>query len=85
MLHPVVDCLKGFGYTVKPQPLFVDETGQRWGCVLAMRKDQTLRVHERIYDSAGQQWTDVSSWYWAALLGKTTGPWWAVTVAERQD
>ena len=85
MLHPVVDCLKGLSYAVKPQPLFVDEAGQRWGCVLAIRKDQTLRVRERIYDSTGQQWTDVSSWYWAALLGKTTGPWWAVTVAERQD
>jgi hypothetical protein len=25
---------------------------------------------------------DASSWYWAALLGKSSGPWWAVTTIE---
>jgi hypothetical protein len=83
MLHPAADCLQGLGYAVTPQPLFVDEANQRWGCVLAVRHDQKIRVRERIYDGAGKEWTDVSSWYWAALLGKTTGPWWAITVAER--
>jgi hypothetical protein len=29
-------------------------------------------------------WTDVSSWYWQATMSKTSGGWWAVTVAERQ-
>ncbi|HEX4945609.1 MAG TPA: hypothetical protein VFZ34_02950 [Blastocatellia bacterium] len=83
MLHPASDCLQGLGYTVKPQPLWVDNEGQRWGCVLALRRDQTIRVRERIYDAAGHEWTDVSSWYWAATFGQTAGPWWAVTVAER--
>ena len=37
-----------------------------------------------IYSARGDQsWTDVSSWYWQALLGKTHGPWWAVTVTEK--
>jgi hypothetical protein len=84
MLHPASDCLQGLGYSVKPQPLLVDETARRWGCLLAIRHDQTIRVRERIYDNAGNEWTDVSSWYWAAVLGKTSGPWWAVTIAERQ-
>ncbi len=84
MLPPASDCLQGLGYSVKPQPLFVDENTQRWGCVLAIRHDQMIRVRERIYDNAGNEWTDVSSWYWAAVLSKTSGPWWAVTIAERQ-
>lgn len=83
MLHPASDCLQGLGYVVKPQPLFVDETGQRWGCMLGTRHDQTIRVRERIFDSTGHEWTDVSAWYWAATLGQTTGPWWAITIAER--
>ncbi len=83
MLHPAADCLQGLGYAVTPQPLFIDAANQRWGCVLAVRHDQTIRVRERIYDGAGREWTDVSSWYWAALLSQTNGPWWAVTIAEK--
>jgi hypothetical protein len=30
------------------------------------------------------EWTDASSWYWAAILGRTRGPWLAVTVATAQ-
>jgi hypothetical protein len=49
---------------------------------------ESLRVLERIYSSSenqtGQDWTDVSTWYWQALLGKTGGPWWSVTVTERR-
>lgn len=87
LLHPATDCLKGAGYLVRPLPLSVDEAGQRWGCLEAKRQAgeiiQTIRVRERLYDSAGHEWTDVSAWYWAALSGQTSGPWWAVTVAER--
>ena len=31
----------------------------------------------------GGSFCDVSAWYWAASLGRTRGPWWAVTVVER--
>jgi hypothetical protein len=84
MLHPASDCLQGLGYAVKSLPLFVDEEGQRWGCMEGRRRDQTMRVRERIYDNAGQSWTDVSAWYWAAVLAQTDGPWFAITIAERQ-
>jgi hypothetical protein len=84
LLHPAADCLKGSGYLIRPLPLEIDNAGNRWGCLEAQRGDQTIRVRERIHDSAGNSWTDVSSWYWAALLGKTRGPWWAITVAERK-
>jgi len=33
-------------------------------------------------DGRGGHWTDVSAWYWSALLGSSEGPWWALTVAE---
>lgn len=83
-LHPAADCFRGLGYRVRPLPVRVDERGQHWGSFAANRDEETLRVYERIYETNGaQSWTDVSSWYWRALLGQTHGAWWAVTVAER--
>ena len=43
---------------------------------------EALEVRERITDTNGRGWTDVSEWYWNAIGGKTEGPWWAVTVLE---
>jgi hypothetical protein len=84
-LHPASDCFKGLGYSIKPLPARVDPAGRRWGSFEARRGDEALRVHERIYDSADKEsWSDVSSWYWQAMMGKASGGWWAVTVAERQ-
>lgn len=80
-LHPAGDCFKANGYALVPLPISVQD-GQRWSGFTAARGAQKLEVRERIYDAAGAQWSDVSSWYWAAQLGKTTGPWWAVTVAK---
>lgn len=82
-VHPAGDCFRGIGYTVKPQPLIQDARGNGWGAFVATKKNSVLKVQERIYDEQGNNWTDISSWYWAALFGKTRGPWWAVTVAER--
>jgi hypothetical protein len=84
-LHPASDCFKGSGYSIKPLPAHVDPAGHRWGVFEARRGDEALRVYERIYDSAdNESWSDVSSWYWHATMRKTSGGWWAVTVAERQ-
>lgn len=84
-LHPAQDCLKGVGYRVTPRPLRVDAAGHHWGCVRAERDGHALTVCERVHDEAGGSWSDVSSWYWTAMLGKSPGPWWAVTVAERES
>jgi len=81
-LHPADDCFRAIGYSTKPLPLKVDEEGKRWSCFAAVKADEKLRVCERIYNFEGDEWTDVSSWYWSAL-GKSYGEWWAVTVAER--
>ncbi len=82
-LHPASDCFKGLGYSIKPLPARVDPRGRLWGVFEARRGDESLRVQERIYDSADKEsCSDVSSWYWRAMMSKSGG-WWAVTVAER--
>lgn len=80
-LHPAGDCFRAIGYSTKPLPLKIGNDGERWSCFSAARADEKLRVCERIYDDAGNEWTDVSAWYWTAL-NKPAGGWWAVTVAE---
>lgn len=83
-LHPASDCFEGIGYSVRPLPLYVDEAGARWGSFTATRGLERLRVYERIYTDVGQSWTDVSAWYWAASGEQSAGPWWAVTIAEKE-
>lgn len=85
MLHSASDCFKGIGYSIEPQPLRIDENGNKWGAFRATRRADDLKVYERIYDAQGNSWTDVSAWYWAAITGKTNGAWWAVTVAENSS
>jgi hypothetical protein len=81
-LHPAAHCFRGSGYKLDPLRQRIDMEGNRWGCMLATREDEKLRVCERIFDTRGASWTDVSSWYWAAVFGTTRSPWWAVTTVE---
>ncbi|MGA1869598.1 MAG: hypothetical protein ACMUJM_13760 [bacterium] len=83
-LHPVSDCFKGMGFEVKPMPVRVDGNDNRWGCFRAVKDNEMIYVTERIYDESGNSWTEVSSWYWAAFLGKTHSPWWSVTVSDEK-
>ncbi len=86
MLHSAADCFQGLGYRITPLPLQNDADGKRWQSFTAQRNDERLRIRERIYETNGtptnQSWSDVSAWYWQALLGRTKGAWWAVTIAE---
>jgi hypothetical protein len=84
-LHPAGDCFRAWGYHVVALPLHKNAHQQFWGSFLATSDGERLVVRERIYDTADSSWTDASAWYWAALLGKTTGPWWAMTVVEPQE
>jgi hypothetical protein len=84
-LHPAADCFKAVGYRIRPQAIKKDLDGNVWGSFHGTRANEDLTVQERIHDSAGGSWTDVSSWYWAAVLGRTKGPWWAVTLICRAD
>ena len=81
-LHGSADCFRGMGYSVSPQPGVIDGKRATWSSFDAERGDRRLHVRERITDHRGGEWTDVSAWYWSVLLGQTTGPWLAITVAE---
>ncbi len=85
-LHPASDCFRGLGYSIHPQPLTVDSSGNRWGTFEAQRGNETLLVRERIYSVAkGESWPDVSSWYWQTAFSNASAEsngWMAVTVAE---
>jgi len=81
-LHPASDCYRGAGYTIEPRPLRVDADGRRWSCFRARRGEVSLLVCESIAGANRRSWSDVSTWYWAALLKPSAGPWWAATVAE---
>lgn len=82
-LHPTADCLRGNGLTVSPLPLFQDSRNKIWGCVSAVSdRGERLKVCEQIIDIAGETFSDTSTWFWAAMLEQSHGPWLAVSVAE---
>ena len=82
MLHPVADCYRGLGYRIVQAQLEHDAQQRLWRCFVAERAGQRTRVCERIVDAQGQAFTDASSWFWAAQLGQSSGPWQAITVAR---
>jgi hypothetical protein len=82
MLHPAQDCFRGLGYAIAAIGLENDAQQRRWRCFDAGRPGQRWRVCERIVDADGQAFTDASSWFWAAQLGRSTGPWQAITTAR---
>lgn len=81
-LHPAADCYRGLGYRIEQAQLETDAQQRLWRCFNAVRNGHATRVCERIVDASGQAFTDASSWYWAAQLGQSRGPWQAVTVAR---
>ena len=83
-MHFASDCFQGLGYTVRPLPMHRDEHGALWTSFTATKGTEQLRVYERIHNDAGESWTDVSAWYWAALRNENGGPWWAITIAEKE-
>jgi hypothetical protein len=82
MLHPAADCYRGLGYRIAQAQLERDAGDRLWRCFVAERDGRALRVCERIVDARGQAFTDASSWFWAAQLGQSTGPWQAITIAR---
>ena len=84
-LHPAADCFRALGYAI-------DETGleqqikgnQRYlqRCFTASKAAGKLKVCEYIEDINGERFTDTSAWYWAAVMGKSHGPWKSVTLAR---
>ena len=81
-VHPAADCFRGLGYSVALLPPRMDAGGHRWSCFTATRDSTRLRVRERITGAPGEEWTDVSAWFWSALLQRSRGPWMAMTIVE---
>ncbi|HEY6513578.1 MAG TPA: hypothetical protein VI032_16475 [Burkholderiaceae bacterium] len=81
-LHPASDCFRGLGYRIE-QPWLQSEADARLSrCFVAERDGERVRVCERIVDADGQDFVDASSWFWAATLGRSSGPWRATTRVE---
>lgn len=84
MLHPAADCFRALGYGIGDERLERTEPAapsvQR--CFTARKGELALRVCEQIEDAQGQRFADTSAWYWAAALGRSSGPWRAVTVTR---
>ena len=81
MLHPAADCYRGLGYRIADARLERDAGGQIWRNFIASRDGHRVRVAERIVGRDGSTFTDASAWFWAARLGRSQGPWQAITVA----
>jgi hypothetical protein len=82
MLHPAADCYRGLGYRILQSQLEHDAQQGLWRCFIAERDGRRTRVCERIVDANGLVFTDASSWFWAAQLGQSSGPWQAITTAR---
>ncbi len=78
-LHPAADCYRASGFRITNLHRETDGAGRAWNVLLAQKSTRRLQVRERIYDENGQDYTDVSQWYWAALWGQSKGPWWSIT------
>lgn len=81
-LHPADDCYRAWGYDVGVAAIHADRDGVRWRCFRASKDGRERRVCEQVRDAEGSHWTDVSSWYWAATLDRSTGPWLVTTVSN---
>ena len=81
-LHPAEDCYRGWGYEVSESKIRRDGDGTPWRCFSARTGARERSVCEQLRDLEGAHFTDVSSWYWAATLGRTTGPWLVTTISR---
>jgi len=81
-LHPAGDCFRGVGYRIEHTQLQRESDDRLWRCFIAERRGERVRVCERIVDAHDQDFVDASSWFWAATLGRSTGPWRAMTRVE---
>ena len=78
-LHSSETCYRAGGYKITWLPEYIDSSKVKWSVFEAINENERLRVRERVFDSSGQNWTDLSSWYWAALLNQSKSPWWVVS------
>ena len=80
-VHGAAYCLRATGWRIEPLPLADDGAGV-WSAFRATRGGEALNVREQVRGADGTTFADVPDWFFNALLGRTAGPWWIVTVAE---
>ncbi len=79
-LHPASYCMRAMGFTISPGPIQARSDGTRWNTAIADQDHSRLEIQERLTSSDGRHtWTDVSSWYWQTVFGRSPGPWWMIT------
>lgn len=86
-LHSSVDCFRAVGFTMKAQSVSSGE-GERWSEWVAYHSTAgRFRIRERLWagEEPAASWTEVSAWFWDATLGRSEGPWWAMTVMEPES
>jgi hypothetical protein len=84
LLHPAADCFRGSGYSIVPMPVRRDTAGAAMSCFRASHQADRMQICEVIGNARGESWPDVSAWYWNALFGSGSGPWWSFVVAEKE-
>lgn len=83
-LHPSPDCLRAAGFETTDAKTVGTGEGGQWSIFHATRGGERFTVHERITSERnGAVWTDVSAWYWSALMNPLNGPWQAETIISR--
>lgn len=82
-LHPSADCMRAAGYDVRSEGLWTRFDGTLWARHTTRIHGMAGTVLERIVGADGRTFTDPSTWYWEAQLGRARGPWWAVTRMTR--
>ncbi len=80
-LHPTRDCLRASGFLTTDGTTVKLPDGSQWARFHATRDGKRWIVSERIISESNRvSWTDVSTWYWAAVRHPLNGPWQAETV-----
>ncbi|MBV1910679.1 MAG: hypothetical protein KUG78_15355 [Kangiellaceae bacterium] len=81
-LHPAADCFKGIGYYIKPKPIKINKNGIKMGCFTANKNEKELNVCEYIEAQNGDNWSDISAWYWGAITSNSRQGWMSFVIAE---
>jgi hypothetical protein len=83
-LHPASQCFRGAGYSIAERPMRLTPDGDAMSCFAASKDADVLEVCEKIEAASGRAWSDVSSWYWGALMRPDPGGWWSYVVVTRE-
>lgn len=82
-VHGAAYCLRANGWEIAArEDVRPPEGDDVWSAFRATRGGETLNVREQVRSADGTTFSDVPTWFFNALFGRSVGPWWIVTVAE---